>query len=439
VNAIALAPARDSALDSATLDIRSLVRSAVANWKSQPVDFPYLGVPFGRLEQRGRERRADQCVSAVEAALRRMARTDTNPARTLQDITAHVVSFIPEALDLDNGSPVPQLRSLLNDGLAEVGLALARRARELDPSVSIVDILQAARNAWVACGLQLMLGKPMRLTPSIFAYSMLYPYSDNFLDDKAITREAKLRFSYCFERRLEGERLSAGNQREAIIWELVGMIEDEYSRDEYPDVWASVLAIHRAQTRSISQMHRTRELEHTCHYNANLGAANSASETLDLTFTKGGTSVLVDAYLAAGHLSGFEAKVAFDWGVVLQLGDDLQDLHGDRDRGSLTVFTGAAAFGPLDGVTNKTFRFSQRVMNEVASLSSCPPMLTSLLDRSSRMFLIRSVSGSPKFFNRSYLEQLEQYSPFRFMFLKSRERRCCRRRRDYGRLFERVV
>ncbi len=34
--------------------------------------------------------------------------------------------------------------------------------------------------------LQLLLGIPVRVTPAIFAYSMLYPYGDNCLDDPAI-------------------------------------------------------------------------------------------------------------------------------------------------------------------------------------------------------------------------------------------------------------
>jgi hypothetical protein len=412
------------------LDIGEIIRAAVHEWQSQSTEFPDLGPAMHHSEQRRRERRADQCIRAVESELKALSPFGDTSQRVLNEITTQVVDFIPAALDLDQSAPGPCLRELLRDGMAEVGLELARRARQLDPTVSIIDILQAARNAWVACGLQLMLGKPMQLTPSIFAYSMLYPYSDNFLDDPATTRDDKLAFSERFERRLEGERLPSDNGHESIIWELVGMIEDEYPRFEFADVWASVLAIHHAQTRSISQMHRE---------GSAFNGANRAFETLDLTITKGGASVLVDAYLAAGHLTAYEAKVAFDWGVVLQLGDDLQDLKGDTARGSLTLFTGASAFGPLDGVTNKTFRFSQSVMREVAALPTCPAVVTQLLERSSRMFLIRSVAGAAPSFSKAYLHRLEQHSPFRFGFLKSRERRCYRRRRQYGQLLETTV
>lgn len=51
--------------------------------------------------------------------------------------------------------------------------------------VTTKDILQASRNAWTARALQMLLGRDMGLTPAIFAYSMFYPYADNYLDDPA--------------------------------------------------------------------------------------------------------------------------------------------------------------------------------------------------------------------------------------------------------------
>jgi hypothetical protein len=45
-----------------------------------------------------------------------------------------------------------------------------------DPDLSVAGIIQAARNAWTACGLQPLLGVPLALTPSILGYSLLYPY-----------------------------------------------------------------------------------------------------------------------------------------------------------------------------------------------------------------------------------------------------------------------
>ena len=116
------------------------------------------------------------------------------------------------------------------------------------------DIVQACRNAWTACGLQPLLGEAVGITPSILGYSLLYPYSDNYLDRVDISREAKLRFSERFRDRLRGDSALAEDDREAAIWTLVGLIEEQYPRVDYPEVFDCLLAIHRAQEESIAQL-----------------------------------------------------------------------------------------------------------------------------------------------------------------------------------------
>ena len=210
-----------------------------------------------------------------------------------------------------------------------MGTQLARWARCFDATLSIADTIQASRNAWICCGAQTLLGLPMELTPSILAYSLLYPYSDNYLDQPELPRAEKLHFSERFRRRLRGERLSARNSREAAIWSLVRMIEQQYDRPLYPQVYLSLLAIHEAQEQSLAQLQ-----------GGALGnRSQQSAELLRISCAKGGTSVLADAFLAKPHLSVEECRFAFEWGVLLQLGDDLQDLREDRARGSATLFT----------------------------------------------------------------------------------------------------
>ena len=66
---------------------------------------------------------------------------------------------------------------------------------------------------------------------------MLYPYSDNYLDQVDISREAKLRFSQRFRGRLQGDEAFADDDREAAIWTLVGLIEEQYPRVDFPEVF----------------------------------------------------------------------------------------------------------------------------------------------------------------------------------------------------------
>ena len=152
------------------------------------------------------------------------------------------------ALDLEHDA----IELLTNDFLP-VGTKLARVARRFDEGLNMADIIQACRNAWTACGLQPLLGTAVQLTPSITGYSLLYPYSDNYLDQDGVPNDEKLRFSERFRRLLQGEELALANRRERALQLLIAMIEGQYSRVRYPQVFESLLAIHRAQEQSVEQ------------------------------------------------------------------------------------------------------------------------------------------------------------------------------------------
>ena len=303
------------------------------------------------------------------------------------------------ALDIEDR----QTESLLREDFWTVALDLASKARGLDNSVTASDILQACRNAWTACGLKALLGESPRLTPPVFAYSMLYPYSDNHLDNPNISYEAKLRFSRRFRLRLSGD-LAPTDSLENIVWKFVSLIEDYWPRQSYPAVYDALLAIHDAQEKSLEQQRR-------------------ASDILRLSFAKGGTSVLADAYLAKGSLLEAEQRFAFGWGVLLQLGDDLQDLASDRERGSHTLFSTAAAKGTLDDLTTQTLRFAGAVIESLEALPKGAEHLKELLRKNSISLLITAAGEYSDFYSTDYLHELERYSPLRFSFLKSCKQR----------------
>lgn len=402
------------------LRVQELVETSLAAWKNAPAELPDLGRRYSAQEQQARERIADACLERVDRAMRDLRRRKLLPEEAQARITGATVELTSCALDLQD----PYVDWLLADGFGGVSTGLAREARQMDPHVSMIDILQAARNAWTTCGLQAVFGCPVRLTPSIFAYSMLYPYSDNYLDDTSIAPEAKIAFSARFRRRLAGQPARAASQREEIIWALVKMIEAEYPRANYPQVYESLLAIHQAQEESLKQLDRGIE---ECDF------------VLPLTFTKGGTSVLADACLATGHLSPEQASFAFRWGVVLQLGDDLQDVSSDLQRSSLTIYTQRAGLEPLDEITTRTLQFGRSVLAEMSTVPTAPPVLSELLKRSSQLLLIRSAAGAPEMYSPKYLDTLEAYSPFRFEFFMAREEELARRKREYALLFEELI
>ena len=104
---------------------------------------------------------------------------------------------------------------------------------------------------------------------------------------------------------------------EARVFDLVARIEGEFARPRFEDVYASLLAIHGGQVRSLAQQDDPR-----------LGD----DEIVAISCEKGGSSVLADLYLVSGRASAKEERFAFGYGVFLQLLDDLQDVTR-RPRG----------------------------------------------------------------------------------------------------------
>ena len=421
--------------------MRELLQESLSLWRRDAVNggnvedalrLPPFDRTFSSAEQAAREIHLDRLLHTVEAELRDLPHTRSERCSARNRVTRAFTDFAKSCLDFDDA----HLELLLNDGFSAVATQLARQARQFDPGVSASDIFQASRNAWTACGLQVLLGRDMRLTPSIFAYSMLYPYTDNYLDDSAVSRSAKLAFSERFRARLDGDEVAPFNDREATIWRLVELIEDQYARADWPEVYASLLGIHRAQENSVRLLRS--------------GSSSAGADVLKLSFEKGGASVLADAYLVAGSLSPEEAQFAFDWGVLLQLADDLQDLQQDLREGIVTIFTQAAgrlSLGArLDALTSHTLNFGHRVMRGMNRMPSNHPArpgaaakhksLTEMIRMSCSLLLIWSAGESAKLYTADYLAELETHSPFRFAPLGEKRKKLARWTGPLARLFE---
>ena len=398
--------------------VEAQVAQTIEVWNGGAARTTQDGPRYSLKEQQKREKAYDQGLRAVEREVRRTPRSRAERIESKDRIVASFARFSAAALDLE-GEAV----KLLTDDLLPVGTKLARWARRFDPNLGMADIIQACRNAWTACGLQPLLGERVGITPSILGYSLLYPYSDNYLDREDISSEAKLRFCERFRDRLRGERLSVRDYREAALWTLVKLIEEQYPRAHYPQVFACLLAIHRAQEESIAQL---RSCSHS-----------DDAEVLRVSCAKGGSSVLADACLAHGWLSREESRFAFEWGVLLQLGDDLQDVREDMRRGSVTLFTRDAVQGrPLDALVTQLLNFSEQVGGRMDHLPNGTEMLKKLLRMSWRSLIVGAVANSHEFFSSGFLDEAERWSPFRFEFLRTRNERLTSRQGLYATLFE---
>ena len=203
----------------------------------------------------------------------------------------------------------------------------------------------------------------------------------------------------------------------------MGIIEGEFERGAAPEVYESLLRIHRAQVNSLRLLRR--------------GGPSEGVDVHGLVFEKGGASVLADGYLAAGTLSAPQAEFVFAWGVLLQLADDLQDVLQDCRDGARTLFSEAASREPLDALTSRALQFGGRVMAMMRGVAApgCQA-LEELMERSSASMFVRSVGDAAELYSPAYVEAVEKRSPFRFEFLRARRKQFEKRSPLVLRLFE---
>ena len=391
-----------------------------------------VGKHFTAKEHRAHEKAYDKGLRAVEREHQRQRegkRSSPASAERLE-IAERMVALFPQFASIALGLSEEQSR-LITGSFLPMGTELARWSRRFDPTLSNADILQACRNAWTCCGLQALLGKPIELTPAVVAYCLLYPYSDNYLDHPGMSTGDKLGFSRRLGRRLQGAVVTPENRHEASVWSMVQLIEEQHARFEYPQVYDCLLAIHQAQVESIRQLTNGAPLA--------LDPLENA-DVLRISCAKGGTSVLADACLVEPLLTSQAVQFSFEWGVLLQLGDDLQDVGEDLGRGSITLFTRAIRQGKtLDGLIGKLLNFSKQIAGRMDSMPHGTPALKSLLGISWRSLILMAVADVQGYCSPAFLAEIEPGSSFRFQFLSERSQQLAGRERFYNGLFDAFV
>ncbi len=295
-------------------------------------------------------------------------------------------------------------RALIGEMLiafSDAGDDFVRRAREFDENLRFDGIFQALRNLWIINSMQEAFGRPICVNPSGLAYSLLYAYTDSYLDADGILQDEKEEFGNIFARRLAGIESSEDSQLLSKISMLVRLIELEFPRRQFPGVFESLLEIHHAQQESLQQQLIT--------------GNGIGRDILSVSVRKGGTSVVADAYVTKGLLTPEETGFAFGYGVFLQFIDDLQDVKEDLHGGSETLFTRAAREGLLDSITSRLIQYLHKVLFSATPLRGPRAnALTELILQGSLGLIMESIALNPERFNEEYVRTAELFSPLGF-------------------------
>jgi hypothetical protein len=376
--------------------VESLTRLSCAAWRHTPSTLSIKGKRYGSREKANNDARLENLLVELKAGRLPNAYALKDGAHAA--IRSRVRSFL-------FGLEIPYEDHLQSHerSFSRLTEDFVRDARAFDPGISDGFIGQALRNLWIFASLQVLLSDSSGLTPAGMAYSLLYPYTDNYLDDMRVTSYDKKSFVDRLNQKLRGIWLEPSSGLEEKVFTLVDIIGREFPRNRYRGVHESLLAIHQAQTGSICQQRP--------------GEAGE-EEILPLTMRKGGTSVLADAYLAKGELPSVEFGFAFQYGVVLQLIDDFQDVRDDIARQSRTLFTNVLKQPEMEQRCTKVFHLVSRLVESDAFRNLHEgESFRRIIEAGCRMLLFEGIASNLTAFRDGYIDSIEQFCPVSFSAL----------------------
>lgn len=222
--------------------------------------------------------------------------------------------------------------------------------RSFAPELKMDGIGQAVRNYIVYAMFVELAGGTPGLNPAAFGYSMLYPFTDNYIDSTEITDIDKHDYNIMIREMIAGNKVNPLPGHQDKTCELLRMIADKYPRNEDESIYTLLQMMQEAQEQSLRQQDRAEHLPET--------------ERLDISLFKGGLSVLIDRCFVDRELTSEDMLFYFGFGFFLQLADDLQDISEDIRNGHQTLMTLDVSFQESEKNVNKLFWFVRRIAGE---------------------------------------------------------------------------
>jgi hypothetical protein len=299
-----------SVLSSQTGDlaniIKQLTQKYVQLWWHAPASFPSFFKTYGLNEQKKIEKEISHVVEKFFDYMEQYLAPEDVNGIDFSDPIDQAKEYLKKLSDLTG----IHLNHTFVNGFIRSTQLFIDKVNMFDPLMAPENIYQALRNIWTTNTLQNYMNLEIGCPDSMFAYSMIYPYTDNVMDDVSMTQTRKIQFSQNLKHRLEGQPYPRGcTETEKKLDALVSLIEERFPRVEFPDVFQSLLGIYNAQAKSLIQQEQD--------------VSPYVIDVLGISFEKGGTSVLADGYLVKGELDEPQQDYCFALGTFLQLADDI--------------------------------------------------------------------------------------------------------------------
>lgn len=278
-----------------------------------------------------------------------------------------------------------------------------RNSRNFDSKLNISQIWQALRNYLIYGMICAMMDRNIKCHDSIMSYSLLYPYTDNYIDTSEHTLEQKSIFNQMIFDKLYGKDVITPDYDSLKTKECLDMALNYLDSSKREETAQMLLIMLDAQIESTSYM----GLDHVT-------AVSSMNKIFESLAYKGGVSVLIDYYYSTDSISDTDAIFFLKFGLILQLADDIQDIAEDLENTSPTYYNMAENVAERESRLFELLHFVKIVFTDHQAPNSD---IQKFMLRNCELMLLFAVIRSKEYYSRELLMQIEPYIPFSYEYL----------------------
>lgn len=366
------------------------------DWLIEKTSLPEFLPQIGKDERRANEKRISESLERFRGQMNGFSYLPGRKKRWKKDMEKllHEILWTDPLIGVESALSRESLEAFEKEMKVFV-----RRSRSFDASLGLGDLGQGIRNYMVYAIFRELNGLSQRCTSGVFGYSMMYPYSDNYMDTPGRSREELLHYHKLIRDKIRGDGFDAVSEHDRKTVELLEAIEQSYARPD--DLYEGLQLILEAQRDSYRQSDRENPL--------------TEEEVFDLSVFKGGISVLIDRYLIDKPMSEKDYKFYYGFGFLLQLCDDLQDIASDKEWGCSTLFTMCRTKGEVVETVNRLLHYMKKLF---ASCECAREEFREFLLQQCSLLILISAAGSRDYMTEEWLGWLEERLPVSIDFLE---------------------
>lgn len=371
-------------------------------WKGLPVSFPEFLTEIGEKQKHENEVFLEEMGKRWKKVGKSFPEDESGQAEWKKQVDVLMEEFLEKEQILGIRKSMSQ--ELFWD-FEEETKEFVRQTRKFDSEISLESIWQALRNYFIYAVTSDLQGQPQKCKDDIVSYSLLYPYTDNYIDEKEHTESEKKAYNEMIRDVLCDRPVMVEKGISEKTYQLLDRLWDGYDGEKRKEVQNLLLLMLEAQSNSIRQQSGEEQL--------------TEEEILRISVYKGSMSVLIDYFFTVFKMKKEEIDFYMKFGFLLQLADDLQDVKEDKKSGSQTVMVKRSKDGTLEEAVNHLLHFIHQIFEEFTPVNDG---LKSFMEQHCYTMVIGTVMINSECFSKDYIRKMECFFPVHAEYTQKQQR-----------------